>query len=120
MTFDSGGTVSYSTTNVGGTLSSPSTGIFTGTHSVKPDSSVSISLTNEAGQAGPKFAVIVTDDGSQLLPLCPDVIVRSSSTRDRQNYLKSLVFRELLRSVSINKVDLAARLANSPTSRTTP
>ena len=72
MTFDGAGNVAASFTNVGGTLSGPATATFTGTYSTNPDGSGTINLKTASGQAGPTFAFVITDAGSQLLLLRTD------------------------------------------------
>jgi hypothetical protein len=72
MKFDSEGNVSVSFIDVGGTLSSPANSTLTGTYSTNPDGSGTINLTSESGQAGPTFAFVITDGGSQLLLLRTD------------------------------------------------
>jgi hypothetical protein len=72
MKFDGAGNVAVTLTSVGGGNSSATTGTFTGTYSVNPDGSGTINLKLASGQAGPAFAFVITDGGSQLLLLRTD------------------------------------------------
>ena len=73
MKFDGAGSAAVSTTSVGGGNSSPLTATLTGTYSINSDGSGAINLKAASGQgAGPQFAFVITDGGSQLLLLRTD------------------------------------------------
>ena len=72
MTFDGAGNVNVALMNVGGTLSSPTSGTFSGTYSINPDGSGSINLKNASGQPAQTYAFVITDGGSELLLLRTD------------------------------------------------
>jgi len=73
MKFDGAGSVAASLTSVGGANSSPGTATLTGTYSIKSDGSGTISLKAASDQAaGPAFAFVITDSGTQLLLLRTD------------------------------------------------
>jgi hypothetical protein len=72
MTFDGAGNVNVSLKNVGGANGGINSLTFTGTYSINPDGSGTINLQNPNGQAGPTFAIVVTDGGSGFLLLRTD------------------------------------------------
>ena len=73
MKFDGAGNVAVSLTSVGGGNSSPAAATFAGTYSINSDGSGTINLRAASGQsAGPAFAFVITDGGSQLLLLRTD------------------------------------------------
>jgi hypothetical protein len=70
--FDGAGNVTVSVTAVGAGFTSAQSFTQTGTYSVNPDGTGTINLKNASGQAGPSFAFVITDGGSQLLLLRTD------------------------------------------------
>ena len=72
MKFDGAGNVAVTVSVVGGTLSAPSTGVFTGTYVINPDGTGTITLKNVKATPGPVYAFVITDGGTQLLLLRTD------------------------------------------------
>jgi len=72
MKFDGEGNIAVSLTTIGGTSNGFAPGTFTGTYSTNADGTGTINLQTASGQAGPVFAFVVTDGGSQLLLLRTD------------------------------------------------
>jgi hypothetical protein len=73
MKFDGAGNVAASLTSVGGGNSSAATATLTGAYSINSDGSGTINFKAASGQgAGPQFAFVITDGGSQLLLLRTD------------------------------------------------
>jgi len=72
MKFDGEGNVAVSFASIGGTTNGFAPGTFTGTYSTNPDGTGTINLRTANGQAGPVYAFVTTDGGSQLLLLRTD------------------------------------------------
>ena len=72
MKFDGAGNVSASLTSVASGASGPATATLSGTYSLNPDGSGSITLKDASDRPGPAFAFALTDGGSQLLLLRTD------------------------------------------------
>jgi hypothetical protein len=74
MKFDGAGNVAASLTSVVGGSSSAGTVTLTGTYSINSDGSGTINFKAASGQgAGPQFAFVITNGGSQLLLLRTDI-----------------------------------------------
>lgn len=76
--FDGEGNVEMAQWGIGGAINGHTTANLTGTYSVNPDGTGTISFKNAAGQDVPAWAFVVTDNGTQLLLLRIDINPQSN------------------------------------------